>query len=888
MIPVLVRFGTFVAVLCLVVLAGAQSPTDGLSCSTDTACDDNNMCTINKCNTTSNTCYSTPRVCDDGKNCSTQTCHQEFGCIFEKIRCRPPAPCQKGKCIEELGGICQFTPIENCTVCPSPRVLCGAQYQFCCPTGLDCVNDECKLVRPTPTPLPVGCDGVVGSGKHFDVCGVCGGNGMSCMDCNGTINGTLSFDDCGVCGGDGSACNFTSADCDIVFELKELVKCNIEKIDDFWFRLTGKLGSFSSAGVYAGDMPNVNECVMAFDYYNNITNLGDCDSRTNCSIQENGWPGIFADNVCQNNFWNRSTVVEHDMEVCKFERVFGLKDLRGCRNVFGNKVLFTETLQNEYRYSSRVMLTVTAPRSNDSTDGEITRISKPCDFVLHVDRKNVLTPEIKHESLNLKVYYYATNWDDENGVFQVIFSTFVNHLDQYHLGDVETTRLQFFELVDLPSNVTWELQPIFGGHCSGNNKNALRRCEQRWVLIGTPSVMNTKTVEVIPLTFKVIVNTGRPTLHGTTYQEEIRNKIHLNLTVTLNKDIQDGDYTSRYRAKAHLFRVLDHPGAHLPHGAEVIANKTLLPYRVDDGSLQDCSKICLTVKPDLKPSDVDLFTLRISAIQICVDPHGQAIQDCNNVPADQLRTVYIRSYYNPETQVTEEYFNEKFNVHLHDEMFEQQGFAFVCFEAKKLVAEDYAVYTIKVVYEILNTDGHAVHINSMQLLKEHNNPSLKALPAASTSMAVQPMSPNKPTLDLTNVLKTSQVMPLDFKQNLLSFKDKYSKHRTYSQYGAHCPQYQKFDAYIGECVYADEVHRRTSLPSNYSVGLFAFLIIGSFCVLAVYWFFYHTGFGHHGHYGVHEGIGTSLDLATLTEKQKEARRIQKELEEEKMNERKSY
>jgi hypothetical protein len=39
-----------------------------------------------------------------------------------------------------------------------------------------------------PTQAP-GCDGVNGSGKVKDQCGVCGGDNSSCKDCNGVVNG---------------------------------------------------------------------------------------------------------------------------------------------------------------------------------------------------------------------------------------------------------------------------------------------------------------------------------------------------------------------------------------------------------------------------------------------------------------------------------------------------------------------------------------------------------------------------------------------------------------------------------------------------------------------------------------------------------------------------
>jgi hypothetical protein len=51
----------------------------------------------------------------------------------------------------------------------------------------------------------VGCDGVPYSGVVEDACGTCGGDNSTCRGCDGTINGP-QFDQCGVCGGDGTTC----------------------------------------------------------------------------------------------------------------------------------------------------------------------------------------------------------------------------------------------------------------------------------------------------------------------------------------------------------------------------------------------------------------------------------------------------------------------------------------------------------------------------------------------------------------------------------------------------------------------------------------------------------------------------------------------------------
>lgn len=54
-------------------------------------------------------------------------------------------------------------------------------------------NGECRVVPDE-------------SGRVIDVCGVCAGDGKSCLDCAGAVFGTASLDQCGVCGGDGKSC----------------------------------------------------------------------------------------------------------------------------------------------------------------------------------------------------------------------------------------------------------------------------------------------------------------------------------------------------------------------------------------------------------------------------------------------------------------------------------------------------------------------------------------------------------------------------------------------------------------------------------------------------------------------------------------------------------
>lgn len=52
----------------------------------------------------------------------------------------------------------------------------------------------------------VDCFGQPNGKAVVDRCGVCGGNGTTCLDCLGVPRGTHRYDACGVCGGNSRMC----------------------------------------------------------------------------------------------------------------------------------------------------------------------------------------------------------------------------------------------------------------------------------------------------------------------------------------------------------------------------------------------------------------------------------------------------------------------------------------------------------------------------------------------------------------------------------------------------------------------------------------------------------------------------------------------------------
>ncbi|KAN0025769.1 hypothetical protein ACTFIU_000032 [Dictyostelium citrinum] len=109
-----------------------------------------------------------------------------------------------------FSGTC-FPPTLNCSEYSITE--CISQLEELSTQSISCefgeVRDECNVCGGNGTLCKsnIGCDGILGSAKKFDLCGVCGGENDSCLiGCDGIVNSTLTFDLCGVCGGKNDSC----------------------------------------------------------------------------------------------------------------------------------------------------------------------------------------------------------------------------------------------------------------------------------------------------------------------------------------------------------------------------------------------------------------------------------------------------------------------------------------------------------------------------------------------------------------------------------------------------------------------------------------------------------------------------------------------------------
>jgi hypothetical protein len=146
--------------------------------------------------------------CDEG--------YQADLCMSWMVRCVASGPCAveweyADKTCEPVVYDCEGIPnglavVDVCGVCDGDGQSCldclGTPFGTAVIETCGCDDDvSCR-----------GCDDIPYSGLVFDECGECGGDNSTCAGCDNVPNSGLVFDECGECGGDNSTC----AGCDNV------------------------------------------------------------------------------------------------------------------------------------------------------------------------------------------------------------------------------------------------------------------------------------------------------------------------------------------------------------------------------------------------------------------------------------------------------------------------------------------------------------------------------------------------------------------------------------------------------------------------------------------------------------------------------------------------
>jgi len=130
-----------------------------------------------------------------------------FNCL--QVRCDQVQNCTECNRYPQCNWCCDGTCRSNSTCTKTWPKACPACSPGSCAGTCDCGKCVCPAGRcGTTCTDAIDCRGncvTAGTDTKIDVCGVCGGNGTSCLGCDGIPFGKV-YDACGKCGGNGSSC----------------------------------------------------------------------------------------------------------------------------------------------------------------------------------------------------------------------------------------------------------------------------------------------------------------------------------------------------------------------------------------------------------------------------------------------------------------------------------------------------------------------------------------------------------------------------------------------------------------------------------------------------------------------------------------------------------
>jgi hypothetical protein len=116
-------------------------------CPAGAACDDNNLCSLDWCDTADG-CHHNPVVCNDNNLCTTDSCNPATGaCVFTPVICNDVKICATNTC-DTATGACKFTPVN-------------------CDDGDRCTTDTCDAATGACVHTPTWCPPVYTTNNNF-------------------------------------------------------------------------------------------------------------------------------------------------------------------------------------------------------------------------------------------------------------------------------------------------------------------------------------------------------------------------------------------------------------------------------------------------------------------------------------------------------------------------------------------------------------------------------------------------------------------------------------------------------------------------------------------------------------------------------------------------
>jgi len=464
--------------------------------------------------------------CDDYNKCTVDSCSNGGWCVFEEKDCNDYDACTRDYCDPKTGS-CNHERIDGCestaTPHPSPPphndcawqckqaakeefdacVEGGEEMVVCAELTADkekwCIKEKCEK-KPC-----------YGDGKEFDVCGVCGGDGSSCIvDCGNCKNVSVVQD----------------------------VSCHIKRVHASKFEFS----------VWGSTKLKPSALVASFDPYNKqlgIRQRGSCDNRITDLMGpwKNLWNIDFPSNGWQ-------LEVQPSNQSVHYSRNFTLGDLIYCIPADGGHkrrskkslISVTKDKKGDALYEGTLFMTGVKPVDlHDESKGEKAVFSEPCRFTIDVGSGGTTSVHYGTDRVGFSVHWKQNQCTPEGDLI-ITLETCVDHIEQSHYHK-RTTELRNAMLVSQSGSP--EFHFLDGTGCTGKNSDPDARCCQEWRIgtIGAGSIQEFKANA--DLKWWLFVKDEERTI-------DIKAKvdIHVDTPCGQNKTVQGGDFD----AEVHLFR----------------------------------------------------------------------------------------------------------------------------------------------------------------------------------------------------------------------------------------------------------------------------------------------------------------------------------------------
>ena len=276
-----------------------------------------------------------------------------------------------------------------------------------------------------------------------DDCGVCYGDNKSCKGCDGVPNSGKEFDVCGICGGNGTQC--VPPPCNH--------EANVTVVEHTYFDIIPHKDYGVFEFIYHTNYLPGSAVVLGFSEYEpcKLRKRGTCDNRV--KDYNTKYCDLFTVNFPSNK-WIKE-VDEAKLKVY-YRANFTLHDLLYCKDTHGKGGLIKENKHGKGYHGTLYGAVVKPNDCYDETKCEKIIFQTHYKFEIWLENEGVLSSMVMVSPIKIEAKWLRNIWLQKGDVI-VEFETSINQIEQIHPKDKSTILSDAEILVDHETGIPFHL-----------------------------------------------------------------------------------------------------------------------------------------------------------------------------------------------------------------------------------------------------------------------------------------------------------------------------------------------------------------------------------------------------------------------------------------------